>query len=54
MDEKFNFDAFSRYAMAKLKHGEPLTRTKGVFTPLLKMFLEASLEGEAIETYREN
>lgn len=49
MDEKFNFDEFSRSAMEKLKRGEPLTGTKGVFTPLLKMFLEASLEGEALE-----
>lgn len=53
MDEKFNFDAFSRNAMEKLKRGEPLTGTKGVFTPLLKMFLEASLEGEALEHIEE-
>lgn len=50
---KFNFDAFSRNAMEKLKRGEPLTGTKGVFTPLLKMFLEASLEGEALEHIEE-
>lgn len=53
MDKKFNFDEFSRNAMEKLKRGEPLTGTKGVFTPLLKMFLEASLEGEALEHIEE-
>lgn len=46
MSEQFDFESFSRSAIEKLKQGQPLTGTDGVFTPLLKMILEASLESE--------
>lgn len=46
MKEKFDFESFSKTAIEKLKDGQPLTGNDGVFTPLLKMILEASLEGE--------
>jgi transposase-like protein len=46
MKEKFDFESFSKTAIEKLKEGKPLTGNDGVFTPLLKMILEASLESE--------
>lgn len=46
MNENFDFEKFSRDAIEKLKQGKPLTGSEGVFTPLLKMILEASLESE--------
>lgn len=46
MKTGFDFEEFSRQAVEDLKHGKPLTGTEGIFTPLLKMILEASLEGE--------
>jgi transposase-like protein len=44
--EKFDFEAFVKKAGEDLRSGKPLTGTDGVFTPLLKKVLEASLEGE--------
>ena len=49
MENNFDFESFSREAIEKLKQGKPLTGKEGVFTPLLKMILEASLEGEIAE-----
>ena len=47
MKEKdFNFDEFEREALEKLKQGIPLTGENGIFTPLIKRFLEVSLKGE--------
>ena len=47
MDEKkFDFEAFVKQAGEQLRAGKPLTGSEGVFTPLLKKILEASLEGE--------
>ena len=43
---EFNFQEFEKQALEKLKNGAPLTGDKGVFTPLIKRFLEASMEGE--------
>ena len=45
-EKKFDFEAFGRQAGEQLRSGKPLTRTDGVFTPLLKQIIEASLEGE--------
>lgn len=45
-DKKFDFEAFVRQAGEQLRSGKPLTGKDGVFTPLLKQILEASLEGE--------
>lgn len=45
-DEKFDFEAFVRQAGEQLRSGKPFTGKDGVFTPLLKRVLEASLEGE--------
>ena len=44
--EKFDFEAFVKLAGEQLRSGKPLTGSEGVFTPLLKKVLEASLEGE--------
>jgi transposase-like protein len=44
--QKFDFDAFIKEAGEQLRSGKPLVGAEGVFTPLLKKVLEASLEGE--------
>jgi transposase-like protein len=44
--KEFNFQEFEEQALEKLKNGAPLTGDDGVFTPLIKRFLEASMEGE--------
>jgi len=44
--EKFDFEEFAREAGKQLRQGKPFTGKDGVFTPLLKKILEASLEGE--------
>jgi transposase-like protein len=46
MENKFDFEEFSKKAIEDLQKGKPLTGSEGVFTPLLKMILEASLQGE--------
>lgn len=45
-EEKFDFEGFVRQAGEQLRQGKPFTGKDGVFTPLLKRILEASLEGE--------
>lgn len=45
-NEKFDFEEFAKQAGQKLREGKSLTGVDGVFTPLLKRILEASLEGE--------
>lgn len=47
--EKFDFDAFVKQAGEQLRSGKPLVGAEGVFTPLLKKVIEASLEGELDE-----
>lgn len=49
MKEKFDFEAFTREAGKQLRSGKPFTGKDGVFTPLIKKILEASLEGELDE-----
>lgn len=44
--EKFDFESFQREATERIKSGAPLLGVEGVFTPLLKEFLEAAMEGE--------
>ena len=51
--EKFDFEKFSKQAIEDLRTGKPLTGSDGVFTPLLKMFLEASLEYELDDHLKE-
>ena len=45
-EEKFDFEAFALEAGKQLRSGKPFTGKEGVFTPLIKKILEASLEGE--------
>lgn len=45
-DTPFDFDEFKNQALADLKAGKPMWGKEGIFTPLMKQFLEASLEGE--------
>jgi transposase-like protein len=51
--EKFDFEEFARKAGEQLRQGKPFTGSDGVFTPLLKKILEASLEGELDEHLQE-
>ena len=44
--EEFDFEAFSKQAAEDLKAGKPMIGKDGIFTPLLKRLIEASLEGE--------
>lgn len=44
--EKFDFDKFKEEAQKRLKEGNSLLGKEGVLTPLIKQFLEESLEGE--------
>jgi transposase-like protein len=53
-EEKFDFESFSRKAGELLRQGKPFTGKDGVFTPLLKRILEASLEGELDEHLQES
>lgn len=47
MEKKvFDFEAFVKEAGVQLRSGKPLVGAEGVFTPLLKRVIEASLEGE--------
>jgi putative transposase len=47
MEKKaFDFDAFVKEAGEQLRSGKPLVGAEGVFTPLLKRVIEASLQGE--------
>ncbi len=40
----FDFEAFKKEATARLKKGETLLGRDGVFTPLLKEFLEEAMD----------
>ena len=42
----FDFNQFGQEALNKVRSGQELTGKNGVFTPLIKAFLEAALEGE--------
>lgn len=53
MKEKFDFEQFSKDLVENVKNGKPLTGADGVFTPLIKMVLEASLESEIAEHVKE-
>lgn len=44
--QRFDFEAFKKTAAARLKKGDSLLGKEGVFTPLLKEFLEEALSGE--------
>lgn len=43
---KFDFEAFKKDAIEKLKEGKKINGSDGVFQPLLKHFLEAAMEAE--------
>lgn len=45
-DKQFDFEAFKKEAIQKLKDGKGLVGTEGAFTPLIKSFLEEALAGE--------
>jgi transposase-like protein len=42
----FDFESFKAQAISDMKSGKSLVGKDGVFTPLMKEFLEAALEGE--------
>lgn len=44
--QTFDFELFKKQAASRLKNGETLLGKDGVFTPLLKEFLEEALDGE--------
>lgn len=44
--EDFNFEEFSKEAIARLKQGEELTGKEGILTPLIKQILESALDAE--------
>jgi putative transposase len=44
--DSFDFDSFKQEAMKELYKGKPLMGEGGIFTPLLKHFMEATLQGE--------
>lgn len=48
-ENTFDFEAFKKEAIQKLKNKEPLTGKDGVLQPLIKKILEAALEGEINE-----
>jgi len=54
MEEKFDFEAFAKKAGEELRQGKAFTGKDGVFTPLIKRILEASLEGELDEHLEES
>lgn len=45
-DHSFDFEEFKNKAIADMKAGKALVGKDGIFTPLMKQFLEAALEGE--------
>jgi len=45
-DNEFDFEAFKKEAIQKLKAGNGLVGTEGAFTPLIKSFLEEAMGGE--------
>jgi putative transposase len=49
MNEKINWDEFSKQAAEQIRQGKPLTGDGGIFSPLIKQIVEAALEGELDE-----
>lgn len=47
--EKFDFEAFKKEAIDKIKAGQGLVGAQGAFTPLIKNFLEEAMKGELEE-----
>jgi putative transposase len=45
-EQKFDFEAFKREAIRKLRNKEPITGKDSIFQPLLKQLLEEALDGE--------
>jgi putative transposase len=45
-ESSFDFEEFKNKAIADMKAGKALVGKDGIFTPLMKQFLEAALEGE--------
>lgn len=45
-EKKFDYEAFKRDAMEKIRRGVPTSGKDGVFQPLLKQMLEEMLQGE--------
>jgi putative transposase len=45
-NQEFNFEDFQKEAIKGLYSGKPLTGENGIFAPMLKHFLEQSLQGE--------
>lgn len=45
-ETSFDFEEFKNKAIADMKAGKALVGKDGIFTPLMKQFLEAALEGE--------
>ncbi|MEJ7671264.1 MAG: hypothetical protein WKF59_00700 [Chitinophagaceae bacterium] len=55
MEKKsFDFDSFIKEAREQLRSGKPLVGAEGVFTPLLKRVIEASLEGELADHLKDS
>jgi len=46
MEEKLNWDEFSKKAAELIRQGKPLTGDGGIFSPLIKQVVEAALEAE--------
>ena len=51
--EKFDFDAFKKEAMQKLRDKEPGVTAENLFKPLFKQFIEEALEAEVNEHLQE-
>lgn len=49
MNEKFDFEAFKKEAMQKLRNKEPGVTAENLFKPLFKKFIEEALEAEMDE-----
>ena len=46
--QQFDFEAFKKDAIEKLKQGKRINGGEGIFQPMLKHFLESALEAESI------
>ena len=54
MEEKINWEEFSKKAAEQLRQGKPLTGDDGIFSPLIKQVVEAALEGEVDQHLEES
>jgi putative transposase len=52
-NDSFDYESFKQEALKELYAGKPLMGEGGIFTPLLKHFLEATLQGELDTHLRE-